>query len=548
MPRQLYTLTCLLILLLLSRCAQILPLSGGEQDRTPPKLVEATPANESTSFNAGLVTLRFDEYVQLKDLNNQLMVSPRLKTPAEVSAEGKNIQVRFKQEELAPNTTYRIDFGKAIADMNESNSLQGFSYVFSTGPHIDSLRLGGAVRTASNNVAFGGALVALYKRGAGAALSDSLPMKEPPDYSTRTTDDGGYRIINLPAGDYNLYAFHDNNRNNLYDGETEKVAFMSQDLRLKNDTGATLFLFTEEPKKLFVKRAFSPVYGLANVVLNKKVYSTVKVSDRTKGTFVYELNEGKQKDTVALLYHDISDTLLLTLEHPEYQQTDTVRIILPERRINRKRLRSMMTNAAGGILPIDSDLEITFPVWMDTSSHKAERLKITSADDSLFSQKPFELKWKDVRTLIIRAPWKEGASYKLKGDTGMVYDLDGVSNDTVPLTIRRQSSADLSKLTLKVVLNKKQAYVVQLLSQQDQVVQQRSFALSLSSSNAVSLEFNGIAPGTYRAKIIYDDNANGKWDTGNLLRRMQPERVIIHTRELKLLADWEIEEEVQVKE
>src|SRR5262245_36841014 len=127
------------LFLLLTHCAQIVPLSGGKRDATPPKLLEAEPQNKNTGFNSDRITLKFDEFVQVKDLPNQMVVSPKIKTPPEVNADGKKVNISIKKEELAPNTTYRLFFGKAIADMNESNSIPAFEYIFSTGDHIDSL-------------------------------------------------------------------------------------------------------------------------------------------------------------------------------------------------------------------------------------------------------------------------------------------------------------------------------------------------------------------------------------------------------------------------
>lgn len=136
---------------LLQQCAQVGTLTGGKRDTTPPKLQEAIPANQSTNFNSEKITLKFDEFVQLKDLNNQLIVTPKLKTQPEVEASGKTIHIYIKKEELLPNTTYRLFFGKAIADMHEGNSMENFDYVFSTGTTVDTTKIKGTITEAFNN-------------------------------------------------------------------------------------------------------------------------------------------------------------------------------------------------------------------------------------------------------------------------------------------------------------------------------------------------------------------------------------------------------------
>src|SRR5262245_7282351 len=117
--------------LFLQNCAQMSPLSGGATDRTPPKLVSATPLLYSTEFRRNTIYLKFNEYVQVHDLNGNLLVLPRLKSQPEVSVNGRTIKVELDSSELQDHTTYRIYFGQAIVDMNEGNPLNNFEYVFS---------------------------------------------------------------------------------------------------------------------------------------------------------------------------------------------------------------------------------------------------------------------------------------------------------------------------------------------------------------------------------------------------------------------------------
>src|SRR5690606_19803759 len=149
-------------LLILWQCAQIVPLTGGQRDFVPPRLVSSLPDTNALRFNSDQIVLNFDEYVQLKNLNNQLIVSPKLKTLPEITAEGKKVIIKLKKEELKPNTTYRLSFGRAIADMHESNSINGFDYVFSTGDFTDSLKIEGVVSDAFNNKPSSDILIGLY--------------------------------------------------------------------------------------------------------------------------------------------------------------------------------------------------------------------------------------------------------------------------------------------------------------------------------------------------------------------------------------------------
>src|SRR5581483_1054533 len=130
---------------LLFGCAAMQKPQGGPRDRTPPKLLKATPENMTRNFRAKQIKLDFDEYFTLKSPFQEISISPAQEKPPTYKVSKKSILVDFK-DSLQKNTTYVINFGKAIADVNEGNILNNFTYVFSTGPHIDSLSISGDVK------------------------------------------------------------------------------------------------------------------------------------------------------------------------------------------------------------------------------------------------------------------------------------------------------------------------------------------------------------------------------------------------------------------
>lgn len=534
-----------IIILALIRCAQIVPLSGGTRDTTPPKLMEALPKLNSTNFKDEIITLKFDEFVQVKDLSNQLIVTPRLNSSPEISADGKKIIIKLKKNELEPNTTYRLYFGKAIADMNESNPIQNFEYVFSTGNHIDSLTVTGEISNAFNNKPEPNALIAVYFQ---EKANDSLPYIKEPDYLTRSDETGNFSLKNLPYKSFRVYAFTDKNKNYLYDGEIEKIAFLSSDLKLLSDTSIQLKMFQEEASKSFVKKTTVPYFGFAQILLNKKTNVRLTALDSSQQPNIFETHSNSQKDTISLYYKNISDTLNLALYNYSNNKTDTLRLILPKPKAGKSRLKSFTTNTVGGKLLLYDKLKLQFLNWMDTSKVDMSKMKFSSKEDSLIAEQPVTGRWKSVTTFEIDHNLKEGVTYTLKVDTNAFFDWNHFTNDSSIIKVTPQSKIEFGKVTLKCLFYKKQSYVVQLLNEQDQVVKEQNVSLSLSSSNAVSIEFIDVPPAIYRTKIIFDDNENKKWDSGNLLHKHQPEKVIIHSKQLKVVADWEIEEEISLKE
>jgi uncharacterized protein (DUF2141 family) len=531
------------LFLLLYGCAQVVPLTGGKRDTTPPKLVETDPKDRSVNLNTGRIVMLFDEYVQLKDAGNQFVISPRLKNKPEVTAEGKKVIVTFDPADLLPNTTYRINFGSAVADMNESNSLNGLSFVFSTGSHIDTLHLSGKVTESSNNLPAKDVLVGLYR---GETANDSLPYKTAADYAVKTSADGSYSFSNLPPARFSVYAIGDNNRNGIYDGESEKMAFMGEVLSLTSDSAIDLRTFTEEPRKTFVKKLVNPYYGFGQVILNKPVSAVLTPLAERNRRDVYQEHKESENDTLTYYYKDITDSLILLMRETGINRTDTLKVTLPAP--PKKKLRSIALNNPENKLNPGEQLRFSFPVWMDTTKVSPGRIKLVRRSDTTSAPVVIRGSWLNIHTYVPDIKLLEIETYTLKTDTGAFYDTQGTTNDSLKTTFRVLGKAELGKLSLKIRFNRKQKYVLQLLNAQNNVAGERTVSFTLSSSNAETIEFTGLQPSTYYLRVIFDDNGNGKWDTGNLLRRMQPEKVVMVSKQFKIVADWEVEEEIMIKD
>ncbi|MGZ3901735.1 MAG: Ig-like domain-containing protein, partial [Bacteroidia bacterium] len=303
----LYSIPVILLVLCFIRCAQVAPLTGGARDTTPPVLTEAIPQSNTLNFNNNEIILRFNEYVKLKDLKNQLLVSPALKTDPEITADGKKIKVTLKKEELLPNTTYRFYFGNAIVDMTEGNPAPNFEYIFSTGSFIDSLKLNGTITDAFNEQALSDVVVGLYALNDNNG--DSLIYKKNPDYITRSVGGGEYHFTHLPRQTFKVISFTDKNKNYRYDPETEKIGFREEDLKLETDTVINMKVFQEDPARTYIKKTTSPYYGLLNIVYNRKSVFACRLLYKQPGSTVTELDKGREKDTVAFIYDGIKDSL-----------------------------------------------------------------------------------------------------------------------------------------------------------------------------------------------------------------------------------------------
>lgn len=549
MTKQVFKILSLFIVILtFNRCAQVGELTGGKRDVTAPKLLGSNPPQQSLNFSTDQIILEFDEFVQVKDLANQLIVSPKLTTNPDVQSDGKKVRIIIKKEELQPNTTYRFYLGQAIVDMNEGNPIPNFEYIFSTGNFIDSLEIKGRASEAINNAPSGNVLIALYTIKDTSNLNDSLPYNTTPNYISRSNDDGTFAFSNLPYASFKTFAFTDKNKNYQYDGETEKIAFADSVLHLNSDTVLAFKLFQESPSKVFIKKSGIVYSGLAQIIFNQKTLSLISPLDSKNRRNLYEINQGGLKDTVSLYYKDIQDTLALQIYNTVLKTSDTIFLPLPKKTTARKKFKTATLNLSGNNLPLNTQPRITFLNWMDTLKTDVTRIKLKSKSDSLINDDAVKGRWINATAFEIQNLLKEGTDYRLKIDTNSFFDIHGLSNDSLNFDFKPQSKIDFGKLTLKLLFNKKQDYVIQLINDKEETISEKYVSLSLSGSNAVSIDMTHIAPGTYSVKIIFDNNKNKKWDTGNLLLKQHAEQVIIHSKQMKILSDWEVEEEINVKQ
>ena len=230
-------------------CANIIPPTGGPRDSLPPVLVMAAPKENALNFNSNKIILTFDEYIDLKDVRQNLIVSPVPKILPNVEYKLKTITIRIK-DTLQPNTTYSLDFGKAVVDNHEANVLKNFTYVFSTGNYIDSLQYSGNVVMANTGKPDSSLIVILHDK-----LDDSAVAKERPRYMTRLDSSGNYRFHHLRAGTYALYAMKDESGSHTYTNKAQVFAFADSPVVLNKDmTGPELYAYADTSNDKPVKK------------------------------------------------------------------------------------------------------------------------------------------------------------------------------------------------------------------------------------------------------------------------------------------------------
>lgn len=280
-----------------SGCANIVPPSGGLRDSLAPILLRAAPQDSTVNFKGNRITLDFDEYIDLQDVPANIVVSPTPQSNPVIEVRLRTITIKLK-DSLESNTTYTIDFGNAIKDINEGNVLRNFDYSFSTGPALDSFQLSGNVVLAETGQADSTLIVMLYRNS-----SDSAVRKEKPRYVAKLNSSGSYIFRNLPAGTFYLYALGDQGGGRMYLNNTQFFAFTDTAIVINSSRTAPLL-------QAYKEATTAPT--------NASTAIRTPVSTDKRLRFTTNLNNNKQ---------DLQKDLIITFEQ-SLRYLDTSRIQL----------------------------------------------------------------------------------------------------------------------------------------------------------------------------------------------------------------------------
>ncbi len=508
--------------------------------------MESNPVNATLNFKGKVIEFRFNEFVQVRDIANQLVVTPQTKERPLVEANGKTVTVKFL-EDLMPNTTYRLFFGNAISDMRESNAISNFEFVFSTGNFIDSLFIEGKVTKAFNLKPEKETTVGLYT----ANESDSVVFKKKPLYFTKTNESGSYKLSYLPKASFKIFAFTDYNKNLLFDGGEEAVGFSNNLIKTGEDSVLMLKTFKEPPAKVFLKKASSPIYGVAYLVYNRELKNVVECYYKNQQT---NISGGSGiNDTCKVFYKDIFDTLRLLVHHPDINKTDTVSITVSSKeRFERLKAenKSILTIDLGPLngtkLDYFADPFLVFNNWMDEKSFDASKTILRYKTDSIIKT-GLQLSKKTENSFRIDNKLLPGTNYDLLFIKGAFKTMIGTESDSAKISFKTTEALDYAKLNLKLLLPRKENYIVQLIDASEIVIAEQYIEMSLTSSAEQVVKFKNLVPGNYFAKVIEDKNQNKKWDTGSISLQKQPETIYFNGLAIKLLADWDSETEWKVE-
>ncbi len=532
---RLYFFTCLLILCVtcFSNCAKRGFISGGPMDTLPPVVLKSYPENYSINFDKEVIKIEFDEFIKLKNITQNLIVSPPLKNNPEIQPMGgpkKELTIQLR-DTLLPNTTYSFNFGDAIIDNNEGNVLPQFKYIFSTGTYIDSLKLEGTIQSAHQLKTDNFVNIMLYD---AKTFKDSTVYKEKPLYITNTLDSlTTFSIENIKAGTYYLVGLKQKTNNYKFNPEQDKIAFIQDSIVIPTEDKYNLVLFKSEeafvakrPAQLSENKWYLPYIG------NSKG-TQVKVSKNDSLIrSVYTPLEGK--DTLQVWFPKVvADSLHFTVTNEDYAETFTVRP-----RAKMKEIDTLKISAKNSIIDFKEDfaLKMTTPLGQVNKS----LINIINKDSLPVSFEVQEIAAEQKIVLLFEKLQEELYNIQLMPEA--ITDFFGQGNDSLQYTLKTNKHSDYGNLNLNLSDVKRYPIIVDLIDEQEKVY----FTQVIQEPQTIV--FDLLPPRKYFVRVIYDDNKNGQWDTGYYWDKRQPEETFYSKEAIDLRANWDINQDMSLAE
>nr|WP_315165289.1 Ig-like domain-containing protein [uncultured Flavobacterium sp.] len=519
-----------LLLLVVVSCAKRGSITGGLKDTIAPVLKASFPKNFSTNFKGNEIKLTFDEYIKLKDLKKQLIISPPMKNEPLISplTSSKYITIKIN-DTLNPNTTYSFNFGQSVADNNEGNTLNQFKYIFSTGNNIDSLAIGGKIKDAYNKEVESFVSVMLYE--VNETYKDSVVYNETPRYITNTLDSlKTFRLENIKAGKYLLVAMKDYNNNNKYNPKKDKIGFHKEFITIPNDTVYELELFKEtspfkafKPNQVSGNRLVMPYEGNLHSA-NERPKIVLKNKNEIIPTILTQL---PKKDSLQIWYKPVkADSLSVEVNKDKYTGSFNFKI--------KDQKKDSLSIVAKPNAILNFRDRFTLETATPLVNFDKAKIKILTKD---LVDVPFTTEYDEFNQKLYLDFKKEPSEkYNFTLLPGALTDFYEKSNDTLRFKLETKSTAEYGNLNVTLENVKHFPVIVELTNAKGEIITSQ-----YTESNPV-ITFSLLEPALFSLRAIYDENKNKTYDPGNFLEKKYAEEVIYFSKEIDVRANWDVEQ------
>lgn len=576
------------------------PLGGGPEDEDPPVFLGSEPQKFSRNVKPKKVIMQFDEFLVLKNLNENLIISPPLNEDPDIKLKGKKVQIKNHKEVLFDeNTTYTYYFDDAIVDLREENPIKNFEFVFSTGPSLDSLSVRGKVLYANTLLPEEDVFVSLYKFGMNDTIPfDSLPYYVRPYYVSKTNELGEYQINNVRYGEYMIFSIQDLNGNYYFDMPSENISFLdslvipqevfdvipdSIPIRI-SDTALMDSLWeyhshsmVQNPVDLFLFNQHDSIPRLIETVieLEKRIdfffkypvhdSLNIRILENSVKEDWYLPEYSMHKDTLSLWLTKLpTDTLKISLQ-VDTLMTDTLKLVVrapkKDKEENKRKRRNKEEDKKEGVedksLKYSSNIKSPHPFFIDPLIEFETPLHYTNFENMVVFEDTLEIEIEVhfidsiQRRLQLHYDWKEGVDYKIIFPQETLIDIFKQENDSLVFTFTTTTLDDYGtiKMDIKIdsILQTGDPFVILLVqgeAESEKIIQKH---IIYSDTN---IEFKNMIEGDYFIKAINDFNNNGRWNTGHYGMKLLPEPIYFFQKKLSMKDGWDVEDKwvIQAKD
>lgn len=520
--------------LVLVSCARVGSPIGGAKDSIAPKMIASNIDTTRVNVPRNTKELRidFDEYIQLKDISKNLIISPPIKYTKIIpsSTGNKYLEIQWK-DTLQANTTYNFNFGNSIVDLNESNVLPYFNFAFSTGEKLDDLYISGTVSDALGNLKNSegkdkNLVVGLFQ------VKDTMNYRQKPYYISKADEDGYFELNYLTPGKYKIIGFDDENSNSIYDIGKENVAFQKDEINLEASiSGLKLKIFPSKKEVRYKEMSIVTGGVLMTFEGNPENVIVKTVGDKPAD---YKVRHKSKSDSIKIWFDaakenigaTVSENLRFSYETGSKQDTVSIFYKKPAKD------EMTITNPFSNKLAPETDFRFTSNYIIDKI--QPENWKLVS--DSIVQDFTASISELDSTQIMIRSNFVVGKKYQLtvpKNTLGSFYKR---LSESVRFDFEVAKAEDFGSFSAHLTNLPSQKFWIQLLDDKNEPAYQKY-------TNLADVKFVNLKPGAYKLRILVDNNENGVWDSSDFAKEISAEDVYL----FKKAGDKEIMTKVNIR-
>lgn len=533
-------LSTVIVSQLLTSCANIAPVEGGPKDTITPKVKSFYPKQNTVNFKGNEVEITFDEKIETSKLRDEILITPNYGNNLDIKAVNHKVKISFK-DSLLPNTTYVIHFNKGIKDITESNIPLNLTYIFSTGPKIDSIEYTGTVKDIYTDKPIAKVLVGLYK------YSDTLNIKkQKPDYYTYTTETGAFKLENIKPNKYKVFAITDDNKNLKFESAKEKIGFIiTASLLTESQKNVSLSLVKQNDTEIIIQKVTNKGNAtevllnkaIKNISLEKPSLTCTQLNNERKKLIIYNIPFENDSCVISLITEDSLDikTLLKTTVYKEIKRNTEEKKNKKERDLEERKPQISVDFFPKNNEAVTEFKELKIIFDRPVSRNKDVKIyyKIDNQKTLEFNESKIKVHNKEVLLTLDTEPLD---SIKITAAAkGSFMSCTGDSLQLLKHINRIFKEEEMASLE-GTITTKETNYFIELVTEKGELIQK----INKNSDN--KFHFPKLKPGNYQLKAIIDSNSNDVWDCGNYATEKLPENIIFLPKVITLKQNWEVKE------